>query len=69
MSDLLDSVIASARASAAEDPDPVTKAELDALIEQALVGQGSDELADRFAGTLEFGTAGLRGALGAGPTG
>ena len=27
----------------------------------------SDDLADRFAGTLEFGTAGLRGALGAGP--
>ena len=25
------------------------------------------DLADRFAGTLEFGTAGLRGALGAGP--
>ena len=31
-------------------------------------GRGADaDLADRFAGTLEFGTAGLRGALGAGP--
>ena len=33
-----------------------------------LVARGDqEELADRFAGTLEFGTAGLRGALGAGP--
>ncbi len=59
MSDLLDR----ARTWAAEDPDPVTKAELEALI-----GEGETaELADRFSGTLEFGTAGLRGALGAGP--
>jgi phosphomannomutase len=57
--DLLDR----ARAWAAEDPDPVTRAELEELVEQG----GSAELADRFAGTLEFGTAGLRGALGAGP--
>ena len=59
MSDLLER----ARAWAAEDPDPATRAELEALIEQG----ESDELADRFDGTLEFGTAGLRGALGAGP--
>ena len=52
-----------ARAWAAEDPDPVTRAELEALISDG----ESDDLADRFAGTLEFGTAGLRGALGAGP--
>src|SRR5262245_12836273 len=58
MSDLLDR----ARAWAAEDPDPVTRAELEALIEKG----DTDELADRFDGTLEFGTAGLRGALGAG---
>jgi phosphomannomutase len=57
--DLLDR----ARAWAAEDPDPVTRAELEALIDSSDMA----ELADRFSGTLEFGTAGLRGALGAGP--
>jgi phosphomannomutase len=51
-----------ARAWAAEDPDPVTRAELDRLVESGDI----DELADRFDGTLEFGTAGLRGELGAG---
>jgi phosphomannomutase len=59
MTELLDA----ARAWADEDPDPQTRAELEALI---AAGPGAD-LADRFAGTLEFGTAGLRGALGAGP--
>jgi phosphomannomutase len=58
-----------ARAWLADDPDPVTRAELSALITAA---ENDDEtaraeLADRFAHTLEFGTAGLRGALGAGP--
>jgi phosphomannomutase len=58
-----DDLLERARAWAAQDPDPATRAELESLI-----GQGaSAELADRFAGTLEFGTAGLRGALGAGP--
>ncbi|HET6166025.1 MAG TPA: phospho-sugar mutase [Marmoricola sp.] len=52
-----------ARAWAAEDPDPATVAEL----EQLIAAGDTAELADRFAGTLEFGTAGLRGALGAGP--
>ena len=55
-----------ARAWAAEDPDEQTRAELDAVIAAAERGEETD-LADRFAGTLEFGTAGLRGALGAGP--
>jgi phosphomannomutase len=58
-----------ARAWADEDPDPRTRTELGALVEAA--GSGDEaalaDLADRFAGTLEFGTAGLRGALGAGP--
>jgi phosphomannomutase len=55
-----------ARAWAAEDPDEHTRAELEALVDAAERGEETD-LADRFAGTLEFGTAGLRGALGAGP--
>ena len=52
-----------ARAWLAEDPDEATRAELAALIDAGAV----EELAGRFAGTLQFGTAGLRGALGAGP--
>lgn len=46
-----------------QDPDPVTRAELQELVAQ----QNLPELADRFSRTLEFGTAGLRGELGAGP--
>ncbi|MEP6814287.1 MAG: phospho-sugar mutase [Marmoricola sp.] len=61
-------LIERARAWAAEDPDPQTKAELEALVEQVASDEetAAADLADRFAGTLEFGTAGLRGALGAG---
>jgi len=62
-------LIERARAWAAEDPDPQTRAELDALlakVEQDPSGADAVDLADRFAGTLECGTAGLRGALGAG---
>ncbi|MGW5392639.1 phospho-sugar mutase [Streptomyces koyangensis] len=49
----------------AEDPDPETRAELAALIKAAETDPAP--LAERFAGTLTFGTAGLRGELGAGP--
>ncbi|MEV5481003.1 phospho-sugar mutase [Streptomyces sioyaensis] len=52
-----------AKAWLAEDPDPETRGELAKLIE----AEDTDELAARFAGTLQFGTAGLRGELGAGP--
>jgi phosphomannomutase len=56
-----------ARAWAAEDPDDVTRAELQTIVADVEGGGDPADLADRFAGTLEFGTAGLRGALGAGP--
>jgi phosphomannomutase len=52
----------------AHDPDPTTRAELSALLERARAGDAaaSADLAERFVGPLEFGTAGLRGLLGAG---
>ena len=57
-----------ARAWAAEDPDEQTRAELEALVAAAENDPAAAaDLADRFDGGLEFGTAGLRGALGAGP--
>ncbi|WP_309709852.1 phospho-sugar mutase [Pseudolysinimonas sp.] len=58
-----------ARAWIAQDPDPVTRAELDALVAQVEAGEdaAAADLAERFSGRLEFGTAGLRGELGAGP--
>jgi phosphomannomutase len=51
----------------ADDPDPDDRAELRRLLDAAPDGGG--ELADRFGGTLTFGTAGLRGPLRAGPNG
>ena len=62
-------LVATARAWRDDDPDATTRAELESLVER-VVGGDEDaraELADRFSGLLEFGTAGLRGALGAGP--
>lgn len=52
-----------ARSWLAQDPDPETRAELAALLENG----DDDALRERFGGKLEFGTAGLRGELGAGP--
>jgi phosphomannomutase len=59
----LETFIAKARSWQSQDPDAETKAELEALI---LAGDESG-LASRFGGRLGFGTAGLRGELGAGP--
>lgn len=59
-------LLAAARAWAAEDPDPVTAAEVEALL-AAPGGPDEAALADLFGHRLQFGTAGLRGALGPGP--
>ncbi|MFE7579436.1 phospho-sugar mutase [Streptomyces sp. NPDC057521] len=56
-------LLARAGAWLAEDPDPDTREELAKLI----AAEDTAELTTRFAGILQFGTAGLRGELGAGP--
>ncbi|MFI1357163.1 phospho-sugar mutase [Streptomyces sp. NPDC020898] len=58
-----DELIARAKAWLAEDPDADTREELAKLID----AQDLPDLTARFSGTLQFGTAGLRGELGAGP--
>jgi phosphomannomutase len=45
------------------DPDPATRAELEALLKE----RNLSELRERFETELQFGTAGLRGLVGAGP--
>jgi phosphomannomutase len=58
-----DDLLARAKDWLSQDPDPVTRDELQALID----ADDTDALQDRFSERLQFGTAGLRGALGAGP--
>jgi phosphomannomutase len=59
---------ASVEAWIADDPDAGDRAELRALADRAAVDAGAmAELRERFAGRLRFGTAGLRGAVAAGP--
>jgi phosphomannomutase len=62
-------LIAQARAWLAQDPDPETRSELESLIVAAEAGsvEGVDDLHSRFDTRLEFGTAGLRGEIAAGP--
>jgi phosphomannomutase len=57
-------LLAEVRAWIEDDPDPKTAAQLNALIEAA----DEKTLRQCFAGFLEFGTAGLRGPLGPGPS-
>ena len=58
-----------ARAWAAQDPDPRTAATLTELVKLTEAGTPAarQDLEDSFRGTLQFGTAGLRAALGPGP--
>jgi phosphomannomutase len=61
--------LALAEAWIAQDPDPETRLELATLVEGVRAGDAAAaaELADRFDTRLAFGTAGLRGAIAAGP--
>lgn len=54
---------------AAQDPDPQTQEELQLLIQRVTEGDSLafEDISERFSGVLEFGTAGLRAELGAGP--
>jgi phosphomannomutase len=67
-----DDLLARAERWLKHDPDPNTRAELAQILERATGGSEQDqtsagrEIVDRFAGPLEFGTAGLRGLIGAG---
>lgn len=65
-------VLTQAKAFLQEDPDPQTRAELTQILNR-LDADDADaraaaeqELEERFTGRLQFGTAGLRGAMGAG---
>jgi phosphomannomutase len=61
-----DSLAARAERWIADDPDERDRAQARALLDDGSEAARA-ELADRFRGRLEFGTAGLRGAVGAGP--
>jgi phosphomannomutase len=52
------------RAWIERDPDPETRRELEQLLDR----ENREEIEERFAGRLQFGTAGIRGIEGAGPT-
>ena len=62
-------VVRAAEAWLALDPDAVTRAETQALLDAAATGEAKavEDLANRFTGRLQFGTAGIRAAMGAGP--
>lgn len=57
-------LLTQAKAWLEKDPDPSTKAQLSKLVDSNNVA----ELQSSFNGRLEFGTAGLRGVMGVGPS-
>ncbi len=57
-------LITQAKAWLEKDPDPATKKQLKELIDS----NNTKELQSSFNGRLEFGTAGLRGVMGVGPS-
>lgn len=63
-----DDLLITARAFLREDPDPSSRAELRGVIDAVHAGDSAAlaDLTERFAAELEFGTAGLRGRVGAG---
>ena len=63
-----DALLATARAWLRQDPDHQTRDELAGLITRVAAGDdaATADLSDRFGARLAFGTAGLRGELGAG---
>ena len=65
----LDEAAVAAQAWFADDPDPITRDELEAVLNAVATGDSAAaaDLEDRMSGLLQFGTAGLRGRIGAGP--
>ncbi|WP_062516626.1 phospho-sugar mutase [Demequina gelatinilytica] len=65
----MEDLLAKAEAWIEDDPDAITREELAGVLEAAVGGDAAAvaDLEDRFRGFLEFGTAGLRGRIGAGP--
>ncbi|MFY9232554.1 MAG: phospho-sugar mutase [Candidatus Nanopelagicales bacterium] len=63
------SLVEQARAWQRDDCDPAMRAALDVAIDRVEAGDtaAAEDLCDAFDGTLQFGTAGLRGAVGPGP--
>ncbi|MFB3977734.1 phospho-sugar mutase [Microbacterium proteolyticum] len=65
----MNAFVAAGRAWLAQDPDATTREELTELLSRVEQGdaEAAADLEDRFSTRLAFGTAGLRGTLGAGP--